>query len=469
MNKYNFNNVLQTFNDNFKSVNDFNTFLEDKKMAFRVIETSNPKVLIYTIKFPYHNDESIYDIDNILTNYLKTRYNIIVAKDENVQNDDFEVVNDEINTDSFEYFGRGILLKVDTSDDTNTKYSLVGVPIPFCSKDFMTSSNNDLSKCVASFVIDGTGITVCKDDNKLLVSTRSVSGYYPEGPTNNYGNPNYSYGKMFKETLQASPNNEQCLLNLDPNYILHFVLEHKHSFKVVPCHNPHLTLVNVFKKENNQLSYVNVSEFQKQFGTNFNEVSSINLGDNPMHTINNIIDTSTVPGIKLFNPVTQQWSPRMYTKSFMLRKQVRGNTYNHVYNIIKVRHISSKIYDMSAMGKVILPDTYESPLQMYFRLYPENITLGNNIKKDIYKFTNTLLNYYLSRYVNNNIQSDEEIAYEFRDLVATLHFNYKRNMWMYKNGQLTDVPRTTNSTVASFVNLMHPSRLYDRISKYIQI
>lgn len=487
MDKYNFNNVLQAFNTNFKLVDDFNKFLEKKKMTFRVLETSNPKISIYTLKYPYHNDEKMYDIDNIISNYLMTRYNIevdIKATEPEPEpqtspddpNNDIVVVEDH-SVDSFDYFGRGLLLRVDSTDSENTKYSLVGCPIPFADlniTDLSTNTNEaTLNNCVASFVIDGTGITVCKDivDNKLVVSTRSVSGYYPDGPTNSYGNPNYSYGKMFRETLQENPNNETSLINLDPNYILHFVLEHKHSFKVIPCQNAHLTLVNVFKidRDTNQISYVPVSEFQKQFGTNFNEVSSINLGDtneSRYHVIDNIINTSVVPGVKLFNPTTLQWSPRLYTKSFMLRKQLRGNTYNPVYNIIKVRHMSSKIYDMASRNEVVLPDTYESPLQMYFKLYPEHIAIGNNVKTDIYKFTSTLLNYYLDRHVHNKLQNDDEIAYEFRDLVNSLHFNYKRNMWMYKNGQMQDVPRTTNATVSSFVNLMHPSRLYDRISKF---
>lgn len=460
MDTNNFNTILE----NFKSLNAFETFLTSKKMTWRTLKTSNPNIYVYTIKYPTHTDESMFDIDNTISNYLKTRYNIIVPSEAPDEND--MVVIEK--TDLFDHFGRGLILRVDVSDVNNTKYSLIGCPIPFSSKDFM-STNNDLKQCIASFIIDGTGITVCKDtvENKLLVSTRSVSGYYPDGPTNNYGNPNYSYGKMFRETLQENPTNEQCLLNLDPNYILHFVLEHPQSFKVVPCQTAHLTLVNVFKFDGNQLNYVNVSEFQKQFGTNFNEVTTINLGENPEHTINNIIETSLVPGIKLFNPTTQQWSPRLYTKSFMLRKQLRGNSYNQSYNIIKIRHISCKIYDLCASGKIILPDNYESPLHMYLMYYPENIMLGNMIKMDIYNFTNDLLHYYLNKHVKCIIKDDEGIPYEFLDLVKSLHLLYKSNMYLFKTKQINYVPQTNNLAVSSFVNLMHPARLYNRLIKYV--
>lgn len=373
----------------------------------------------------------------------------------------------------FDKFGRGIVLRANFNDD-NCQLVLMGVPLPFGVEDF--TSKFDLGESEVTTLIDGTGVNVCKDpvSNLVFVSTRACGGYYPEGPTNYFGNRNYTYGTMFRESIEEH-NMETTIEELPMGTSLHFVMEHPADHKVYLIDKPRLHLVNVFNIKDNVVTYEDVDKFQMDHETNF--MTPIKLIDiNDVDSIKNIQKHSNAkitPGIKLFHKPTSTWSKRLLTDNYERIKTLLGNDTNILFTLIRLRHQEGQ-YRKSLNGAPS-PSDHKSVIQEFIEYFPEYSNLYSTLAGLCQTVINELFDTYLNVYTNRDdgLTIAEKLTYvprEFNDLVRNIHNDYRRRRTEYEmslsQGQSMLKPKTTKQNVMSFFNGLPPAVIFDRLRQY---
>jgi hypothetical protein len=432
-------------------------------------------LLKYNFTFKFYNakkqvDGQLVDLENEYIYVVKHPYS------ENTQeNTDFEPNQ---NLEMLDKFGRGLVFRINCNV-TPFEYKLMGVPLPFGDENFTNSHN--LSNCIVTSLVDGTGFNICKDpvSNLMFVSTRACGGYYPDGPMNYFSDKKYRYGKMFCEALQEHKM-ESILQDMNSGYSLHFVMEHPNDIKVYPVEKPQLHLINVFKIDDFKVTYKNVLDFQADNNTNFILPVKLQVaGTDFIENIKNQNDSKITKGVKIFDPTTKTWSKRILSKSYERIKELLGNDTNVVFTLIKLRHQEGQ-YRKSLGGKPS-PKEHKSVVQEFLEYFPEYSELYSAITTLCQMATTELFNAYLTVYTNkeDGLTISEKLTYvprEFNDLVRHIHDLYRTKRTEYelklKNCTTQEEidnlirPRTTIKDVMSYFNGMSPPLIFDRLRQF---
>jgi hypothetical protein len=433
-------------------------------------------LLKYNFTFKFYNakkevDDQLVDIENEYVYVVKHPY---LEKDTEPKK---EVESNE-NLDMLDKFGRGMVFRLNCNV-TPFEYKLMAVPLPFGDENFLDS--HDLSKCVVTSLVDGTGFNVCKDpvSNLLFVSTRACGGYYPEGPINYFANKNYRYGKMFYEALEEHKL-ENTLLDMNSGYSLHLVMEHPNDIKVYPIEKPQLHLVNVFKIDGFNVSHQDVYEFQMDNTTNFILPLKLEVaGKDFIENMKKHSDSKITKGVKIFDPSTNTWSKRILSNNYERIKELLGNDTNIVFTLIKLRHQEGQ-YRKSLGGKPS-PKEHKSVVHEFLEYFPEYSELYSAITTLCQMATSELFNSYLTVYTNKDdgLTISEKLTYvprEFNDLVRYIHDLYRTKRTEFEV-KLKDCntqeekdnlvrPRTTIKDAMSYFNGMPPPLIFDRLRQF---
>jgi hypothetical protein len=437
------------------------TFLLENKFTFKFYPAKQPSdsvddnlaemdnEYVYVIKHPYHNDDEPTEDPPV--------------------NDNLALLHQ---------FGRGIVIRANFNTSP-VEYKLMGLPLPFGEEDFLTKQNMKDSKVTT--LIDGTGFNVCKDpvSGLLFVSTRACGGYYPDGPTNYFGNPDYTYGTMFREALEEHKMVDN-ILDLETGISLHFVMLHPHDMKVYNVDTPMLHLVNVYKINDTNVEYVDCFKFQSDAQTNF--TLPVPLPMNTVESVQDLInhsDPKITPGIKIYNPTTNVWSKRIYSKSYERIKELLGNDTNILFTLIRLRHQEGK-YRNSMRGKEI-PADHKSVVNEFLEQFPQYSELYTSITQTCKEATGEIFDSYLKVYANRDDDRStydklQDVNLEFRDLVRNVHNLYlaKRTEYQTKIDACVDdeerskisKPQTKHHDVMTYFNGIPPARIYDRLKQY---
>lgn len=439
------------------------SFLLENKFTFKFYPAKQPSdnedsepvnmdnEFVYVIKHPYHSDDE--------------------PAEEPPAND---------NLDLLHRFGRGIAIRANFNASP-VEYKLMGLPLPFGKEDFMTK--HDMKNCKVTTLIDGTGFNVCKDpvSGLLFVSTRACGGYYPDGPINYFGNPDYTYGTMFREALEEHKM-VNSLLDLDVGVSLHFVMLHPHDMKVYNVDTPVLHLANVFQINENKVNYVDSFKFQSDAKSNF--TLPVTLPMSTTKAVEDLIghsDPQITAGVKIFDPTIDggTWSRRIYSKSYERIKELLGNDTNILFTLIRLRHKEGQ-YRNKMRGKEI-PADHKSVVNEFLEQFPQYSELYTSVTQTCKDATGEIFDSYLKVYANRDDDRTtydklQDVNLEFRDLVRNIHNLYltKRTEYQTKIDACDDdeersrivKPQTKHHDVMTYFNGMPPARIYDRLKQY---
>jgi hypothetical protein len=448
-------------------------------------------LLQHKFTFKYHDARKLSD-DGMVT--LDNEYIYVVKhpyKSESVEppvvkpsqdDDEPPVVKLDIENkalDLLHKFGRGIVFRVNFNTDVPT-YVLMSLPLPFGDTNYL--DNYDLKDSIVTGLVDGTGFNVSLDpvSNLLFVSTRACGGYYPEGPTNHFNNPEHRYGNMFQEALNKY-NDIDKFLSIT-NHSLHFVMLHPHDVKIYPVEESSLHLVNVYEINDNKATFVPVVDFQLKNNTTFD--TPIDLEINTRSGLDDVLSHSNAnitPGVKIFHPESGVWSKRIMTHNYTRIKELLGNDTNILFTLIRLRHTEGQYRKHMFEQHIAIPENHKSVISELLEYFPGYSNMYSMVTNLCKHFTSDLFDNYLHVYTRRDSRLLSEklqtVPHEMNDLVRRFHENYKikRTEYQQKYDECkTDEekaelirPKTTHRDAMGFVNNLPPAMIYDRFRQFV--
>lgn len=261
--------------------------------------------------------------------------------------------------------------------------------------------------------IDGTMINVFYY-NGWHISTRSCIG----------ANCRWYSTKNFNEMFDECKTFD--IEKLDPVYCYNFVLKHVDNRIVAKYDTNDIILVGAYGVKSN--NYVDLKIMQNYLKDNF----SIDVKIPERYNFSNIEEAVLYVSKLDFEKQgivlkINKWRSKLINPHYNYVKYLRGNNRNIKYTYFELRRAGL--------------------LNEYLNYYPEFDDMFSKFTNELYDMTKNLFNYYQNFRVKKTISYDE-IDYEYRPLVYSLHGEYLSNK----------VP-ISYSKVKEFVNVMPSAKI----------
>jgi len=296
---------------------------------------------------------------------------------------------------------RGLILEKNTN-------KLICIP-PLKSEDSSALEGiEDLSGYIVEDFPDGTMINVFKYKNKLMISTRSNIG----------ANCKYYSDKTFRLLFEESIDDETYtqLGNINEGITLSFVLQHPENIIVSKYSKPSLVLVHVCFVEENKIYFKSIEETHKY-------LESIDLHFKTPYIYRLKTIEECHKKIQKMGKYEQGLVIKYIHNETYKRYKIRNDYYNYVRDL--KGNSNNKKYLYLELKKY-------NGLEEYLKYYPEDITLFESYRIELYNSTHNLFNFYQDCFVRKDRDGNrkkiiKDVDYEYRPLCIDLHNIYKND------------------------------------------
>ena len=313
---------------------------------------------------------------------------------------------------------RGIVIEKDTN-------KLVCVPPPK-SEDITNFNNISIEKNIYEEFVEGTMISIFKNNGKVFMSTRSCINAY----CNFYSNK--TFNTLFSEIIDLD-----TFEIIDDNMTLTFILQHPENTIVKKYTKPEIKLVYGCSINSDNIKNYDLNELKtilESKGLIFNIPEKYSVSNiNEVYEILNKMDY-TQQGIIIKN-----------IESKYIRSKIRNEYYNYVRKLKGNSHNKKYLY---------LDLIKNNSLEEYLKYFIEDKEIFEQYRLELYETTIKLFNFYQDYHVRKTkngkrvIKNFLDIDYEYRPLC-----NYLHNMYLY-----TKIP-TNKKTVIDYINSLPTAKL----------
>lgn len=329
----------------------------------------------------------------------------------------------------------------------NSENKVVGFAPPksFQADKFLELYPSPCEDIVAQEFIEGTMINVFFDSSIGIgggweIATRNnvgaMCGFYKsqsqsQDPTKN--REKKTFRAMF---LEAAKENNLILENLNPKLCYSFVLQHPDNIIVLPIRKPQLYLVAVYYIDNSDTN--NISVFASDMEDSKDYWSTTNIKFPEVYEFSEYVELIDKYGS--MNTSYDKLGVVLYNKKTGHRTKIR----NPVYESVKhMRGAQSKLqFQYLALRQ-------KGKLYDFLRLFPENKKEFSLYRDQLYLFTNTLFQNYISCYMKKE-KPLKEYSPQYKTHMFRIHETYKNTL-------KPDNKYVTKQVVIDYVNNLEPS------------
>ena len=256
------------------------------------------------------------------------------------------------------------------------------------------------NECVAEEFVEGTMINLFYDKE---ISKWEIATKTSVGANIKFFKDQKNFNTLFKEVCET--------IGLDINsfsndYCYSFVMQHPENRFVIPITEMRLYLIGIYKIDNTDKM---IYELPKSEYANLNLPSCLN------YPYGHYFDTYTNLLTNYASLNTQTTVMGVIVKHVNgERTKFRNPNYEHVK---KLRGNNCKLqFNYLTLHK-------ENKVNEYLQYYPENRKLFNDYKNNLFSFTTTLFNNYISCYIKKEIPL-KEFPFQYRNHMFALHELY---------------------------------------------